>query len=90
VYAPALMLQSTDVGAIVYIVFKAVVSIGLWGAAAIGYFRDRLGWPERVLAAAAAFFLVAALPVTDEIGFALGIVFLAWQALRQRRHGARA
>ena len=90
VYAPALMLQSNDVGAIVYIVFKAVVSIGLWGAAAIGYFRDRLNWPERLLAAAAAFFLVAALPVTDEIGFALGIVFLAWEALRRRRRGARA
>ena len=89
VYAPALMLQSNDPVAIVYIVFKAVVAIGLWGAAAIGYFRDRLGWPERLLAAAAAFFLVAALPVTDEIGFALGIVFLAWQALRRRR-AARA
>jgi len=85
VYAPALMLQSNDIGAIVYIIFKALVSIGLWGAASIGYFRDRLGWPERILAAAAAFFLVAAIPVTDEIGFALGIVFLAWQALRRRR-----
>ena len=90
VYAPALMLQSNDIGAIVYIVFKAVVSIGLWGAAAIGYFRDRLNWPERALAAAAAFSLVAALPVTDEIGFALGMAFLAWQALRRRRHGTRA
>jgi TRAP transporter 4TM/12TM fusion protein len=89
VYAPALMLQSSDVGATVYIIFKAVISVGLWGAAAIGYFRDRLSWPERLLAAAAAFFLVAALPVTDEIGFALCVVFLAWQALR-RRHAARA
>ena len=41
VYAPALMLQSNDLGAIVYIIFKALVSIGLWGAASIGYFRDR-------------------------------------------------
>jgi len=89
VYAPALMLQSNDVGAIAYIIFKALVSIGLWGAASIGYFRDRLSWPERILAAAAAFFLVAAIPVTDEIGFALGIAFLAWQALRRRR-AARA
>jgi TRAP transporter 4TM/12TM fusion protein len=87
VYAPALMLQSNDIGAIVYILFKALVAIGLWGAASIGYFRDRLGWPERILAAAAAFFLVAALPVTDEIGFALGVVFLARQALRRRRAG---
>jgi TRAP transporter 4TM/12TM fusion protein len=89
VYAPALMLQSNDIGAIVYIIFKALVAIGLWGAASIGYFRDRLSWPERILAATAAFFLVAAIPVTDEIGFALGIVFLAWQALRRRR-AARA
>lgn len=90
VYAPALMLQSNDPGAIVYIVFKALVAVGLWGAAAIGYLRDRLSWPERILAAAAAFFLVAAIPVTDEIGFALGVAFLAWQALRRRRDGARA
>ncbi len=83
------MLQSNDVGAIVYIIFKALASIGLWGAASIGYFRDRLSWPERILAATAAFFLVAAIPVTDEIGFALGIAFLARQALRRRR-AARA
>ena len=51
--------------------------------------RPLLSWQERILAAAAAFFLVAAIPVTDEIGFALGIVFLAWQALRRRR-AARA
>ena len=89
VYAPALMLQSNDIGAIVYMVFKALVSIGLWGAASIGYFRDRLNWPERMLAATAAFFLVAAIPVTDEIGFSLAVVFLAWEALRRRR-AARA
>ncbi len=89
VYAPALMLQSTDILAIAYIIFKAVVSIGLWGAASIGHFHDRLSWPERLLAAAAAFSLVAALPVTDEIGFALCAVFLAWQVLRRRR-AARA
>ena len=90
VYSPALMLQSNDIGAIVYIVFKALLAIGLWGAASIGYLRDRLSWPERVLAAVAAFFLVAAIPVTDEVGFALGAGFVAWQALRRRRNGARA
>jgi len=46
------------------------------GAAAIGHFRDRARLGGRVLAAASAFFLVAALPVTNEIGFALGVVFL--------------
>jgi len=84
VYAPALMLQSDDPVAIVYVVFKAVVSIGLWGAAAIGYFQARLSWPERVLAASAAFFSVVALPITDEIGFALVAAFLGWQFWRRR------
>lgn len=85
VYAPELMLQSTDVVAIVYIIFKALLSIGLWGAAAIGFFHSRLSWPERLLGAVAAFFLVVALPVTDEIGFALAAVFLLWQGWRWRR-----
>jgi len=85
VYAPALMLQSDDVVAIIYVIFKAITSIGLWGAAAIGYFKNRLSWPERVLAAAAAFFLVVALPITDEIGFGLVGVFLVWQFWRHRR-----
>lgn len=85
VYAPELMLQSTDIVAIVYIIFKALLSIGLWGAAAIGYFHSRLSWPERLLGAAAAFFLVVALPITDEIGFALAAAFLLWQAWRWHR-----
>jgi TRAP-type uncharacterized transport system fused permease subunit len=44
-------------------------SIGLWGAAAIGYLRAA-ELAERIFAAAAAFLLVAAIPLTDEIGFA--------------------
>lgn len=85
VYAPELMLQSTDVVAIVYIIFKALLSIGLWGAAAIGFFHSRLSWPERLLGAAAAFFLVVALPITDEIGFGLAVAFLLWQGWRWHR-----
>jgi len=85
VYTPALMLQSSDPVAIAYIIFKALVAIGLWGAAAIGYFNSHLSWPERLLAAVAAFFLVAALTITDEIGFVLAVVFLAIQALRRKR-----
>jgi hypothetical protein len=38
----------------------------------------------RVLAMAASFTLIAALPITDEIGFALAVVFgfLAWRNAR--------
>ena len=67
------------------IVIKALVSIGLWGAAAIGYLFAPLGAGERGLAMASAFLLVAALPVTDEAGFVLSAVFLL-RHWRQTRH----
>jgi TRAP-type uncharacterized transport system fused permease subunit len=77
VYSPALMLQGDGgLSATAYVVSKAVLSIGLWGASSIGYLWGPLSWPERVLAAAGAFMLVAALPYTDEAGFVLCAIFL--------------
>ncbi|OGW60846.1 MAG: C4-dicarboxylate ABC transporter [Nitrospirae bacterium RBG_16_64_22] len=86
VYSPALMLQGGSLFDTVYIVFKALVAVGLWGAATVGFLWHKLGWPERALAAVSACLLVVALPVTDEIGFALAGLFLAahW---RRSRHG---
>jgi TRAP-type uncharacterized transport system fused permease subunit len=74
------------VPAVIYVVGKAVLSIALWGAAVIGWLGRPLGLWERALAAAAGLTLIAALPVTDEIGFALSVLFAAqlW-----RRRGAR-
>ena len=89
VYSPALMLQGDDWGATVYVVVKALVAIGLWGCAAIGYGASRLNWGERLWAFAAASFLVAALPWTDEIGLAAALAFVAWHLWR-RRVAARA
>ena len=88
VYAPALMLQG-DGGfvAIAYIVFKALLAIGLWGAGAIGYLFGPLGWISRLIAIGAAALLVLAAPLTDEIGLALCIGFIlvhAWLARRGR------
>jgi TRAP transporter 4TM/12TM fusion protein len=87
VYDPALLLQATSPLAVAYISFKALLAVGLWGAAAIGYLRAPLGWPERIVATAAAFLLVVALPITDEVGFATAAVFLLWHWRRtqQRR-----
>lgn len=86
VYSPALMLQGDpSLGAIGYIVFKALLAIGLWGAASIGYLKSNLGWSERVLAMGAAFALVVALPVTDEIGFGLAALFFAIHFARSRK-----
>ncbi len=98
VYTPALMLQdggplANQIGyipAVIYIVAKVVLAIGLWGAAVIGFLGGRLGWPLRVLGMVAAFTLVAALPLTDEIGFALAVLFagLAWRQMRARAAAA--
>jgi TRAP transporter 4TM/12TM fusion protein len=93
VYAPALMLQdggpmTQELGfpvAVAYIVFKACIAIGLWGAAAVGFLFGPLAWWERILATAAAFSLVLAVPVTDEIGFLLGVVFVSEHIWRRRR-----
>ncbi|MFN3503182.1 MAG: TRAP transporter permease, partial [Allorhizobium sp.] len=89
VYTPALMLQdggplAEAIGyplAVIYIVIKAGLSIGLWGVAVIGYLNRPLPIVHRLVAAAAAFFLVAALPITDEIGGALVLIFalMAWK-----------
>ncbi len=93
VYTPALMLQdggplSEALGypaAVAYIVFKTSLAIGLWGAAVIGFLRTRMAGWERLVATAAAFCLVAALPVTDEIGFALAAFSIAAHLWRSRR-----
>ncbi len=93
VYTPALMLQdggplAQSIGylpAVVYIVVKCVLAIGLWGIAVIGWLGKRLPIWLRLLAAVAAFTLVAALPVTDEIGFALTLLFAGLIWMRRDR-----
>jgi len=95
VYAPALMLQpdapgmGIDVLAVAYVVVKAIIAVGLWGAAAIGYLRARLNAFERVFAFVAAALLVAAVPLTDELGFIGSALFIAWHLLRTRNAARR-
>jgi TRAP transporter 4TM/12TM fusion protein len=96
VYSPALMLQPGGAmadawglpAAVAYILLKVILAIGLWGAAVIGYLRVPLAWWERVLALVAAGMLVAALPITDELGLALVVIFLLIHWRRSR--GTRA
>jgi TRAP transporter 4TM/12TM fusion protein len=86
VYDPSLMLQGDwTVLSVTYVVIKALFSIGLWGGAAIGYLFGPLSWPERIVATTAAFLVVAAIPWTDEAGFALGIAFLLYHRWKSRR-----
>jgi TRAP transporter 4TM/12TM fusion protein len=79
VYDPALMVQGDPtVMAVVYVVFKALLAIFLWGAASIGYLWTPVSMPERIFAALSACFLVVALPMTDQIGFATSALFIGW------------
>ncbi|MFT0532212.1 TRAP transporter permease [Castellaniella hirudinis] len=87
VYAPALMLQEGTLWDTAYIVFKALLAITLWAAGLTGYLKSRLHWAERLYIVLAAAFLVAASPLSDDIGFAATAVFLVWHWLRSRRQG---
>jgi TRAP transporter 4TM/12TM fusion protein len=92
VYDPTLMLQPVPglegVGywlAVVYIVVKATLAMVLWGVASVGYFLKPLTWWERLWAAVAAALLVAAIPLTDEIGFVLSALFVGLHIWHSRR-----
>jgi len=98
VYTPSLMLQDGGSMAaawgypveVIYIFAKACLGIGLWGVAVVGYFLRPAAWWERLLAFAAGVSLIVALPLTDEIGFALAVLFVAQHWLRARRAAALA
>ncbi|RWB01455.1 MAG: TRAP transporter permease [Mesorhizobium sp.] len=93
VYTPALMLQ--DAGPIAaqfgypievaYIVAKACMGIVLWGAAAVGFLASRMALWERLVAFAAGVLLVAAVPLTDEAGWALALAWIGWHCFRARQ-----
>jgi TRAP transporter 4TM/12TM fusion protein len=93
VYTPALMLQDAGPMAasygypveVLYILFKACLGIGLWGAAVVGFLFARMAMWERLLATVAAFSLVLALPYTDELGFALAAVVIGLHWWRSNR-----
>ncbi|MER8484443.1 TRAP transporter permease [Mesorhizobium sp. M1322] len=98
VYTPALMLQDPGPIAaqfgypveVAYIVAKACMGIALWGAAAVGFLARRMVWWERLVAFAAGVLLVAALPVTDEAGWALSFVWIGWHCWRARQASGAA
>lgn len=89
VYSPALMLLGgtpLDVG---YVLLKAVLGVLLWGGATIGYWLAPLNLLERVLAFVAAALLIAAVPMTDELGLVLTAALMLWHGWRVRGHRRR-
>ncbi|MGE4406916.1 TRAP transporter permease [Pseudomonas sp.] len=87
VYNPSLMLQGDSLWMTLYMIVKATFAIGLWGIASIGYLQRPLAWWERLFGFAAGTTLIMALPITDEIGFGIGILLLAQHIVRARRAG---
>jgi TRAP-type uncharacterized transport system fused permease subunit len=91
VYDPALMVQGNwTVLAVAYVVFKAIVAIVLWAVVTIGYLWRPVSWFGRAFAFVAAALLVAAVPLTDEVGFAMAAVFAVWQWAKNRQRVAPA
>jgi len=84
VYDPALMMQGDSVGATLYMLIKAMFAVALWGCAATGHWRMPMPWWERLLAFVAGVSLILALPISDEVGFALGIAVMGWHYWRSR------
>ena len=65
-------------------IVKAMLSIVMWGAAAIGFLRGHLKIWERVWAFLAAAMMLATYQFSDEIGFAACIAFLLWHLWNTR------
>jgi TRAP transporter 4TM/12TM fusion protein len=86
VYDPALMLQGGSVLATLYVVFKAIVAIGLWGAVFTGFLSLPMLWWERLAGLMIGISLVLAVPWSDELGFVGAALLLArhyWHARRR-------
>ena len=95
VYDPALMLQAHGGvegiaywSIVAYMVVKASLAVTAWGVASIGFGLAPLRAWERVLAMAAAGFLVVATTWSDAVGFALVGMFAVVHGLRARRRVA--
>ena len=83
------MLQGDwTVGAVLYVVLKAMLAIVMWGAASIGYLGAPLSLAMRLLAGAGAVLLVVAQPITDEAGFAV-VALVLWLVVWRSRGRSR-
>lgn len=87
VYNPALMLQGDNLWMTAYMLIKTILAVGLWGVASTGYLQQKMAIWERLLSLGAGALLIVAMPLTDEIGFVLGILVLLQHVWRARHAG---
>ena len=95
VYSPELMLQglankdiSTIIFSVGYICIKAVIALLFLGIAAVGHMNARLNFLERIVCMAVAILLIAAIPLTDELGFALMFLFIIYRWFKFRNNNS--
>jgi TRAP-type uncharacterized transport system fused permease subunit len=85
VYDNALMLQGDwTYLAVVYVVLKCLLAILLWGGVVVGHLFGDLTKAQRIGCGLSAAMLVSAMPLTDEIGFAMTVGLMVWGLLRRR------
>jgi TRAP-type uncharacterized transport system fused permease subunit len=91
VYDNALMLQGDwTYVAVAYVVLKCLLAIVLWGGVVVGHLHGNLTMAQRVGCGLTAAMLVSAMPLTDEIGFAMAAVLVVWGWLRNRKLATQA
>ena len=92
VYSPELMLQglaNKDIFTIIisvgYISIKALIAMLFLGIAAVGYMNKPVNIFERIICICVSVLLITAIPITDELGFGLMILFIIYRWLKFRR-----
>jgi TRAP transporter 4TM/12TM fusion protein len=92
VYSPELMLQglaNKDIFTIIisvgYISIKALIAMLFLGIAAVGYMNKPVNIFERIICICVSVLLITAIPITDELGFGLMIIFIIYRWFKFRK-----
>lgn len=92
VYSPELMLQGlenkdvfTIITSVSYITIKALIAMLFLGMTAVGYMNAPLNIIERIICFCVSILLIAAIPITDELGFGLMIIFIIYRWFKFRK-----
>lgn len=92
VYSPELMLQGlankdffTIIISVGYISIKALIAMLFLGMAAVGYMNAPLNFFERVICILVSALLITAIPITDELGFGLMLLFIVYRWLKFKK-----
>ncbi|EPA96649.1 transporter membrane protein [Pseudomonas sp. G5(2012)] len=70
-----------------YMLIKTTLAVGLWRMASTGYLQQKMALWERFLSVGAGALLIVALPLTDEVGFALGLLVVLQHLGRSKQIG---